>query len=273
MGVKFLPTRGLLASTTGPACPRISIPSRDAGTSSSSRPCGGARRWRYPADARSIDPSEVRMRSLRARQRSTIAVSVVAGRLFDCLVRSTGAGTHSMRPDEQRMWSTSDASDEVTSIAYKRWLRSRTDRVQVTPSTGSQKFAAIVWQIKDAYHPPCAPGTEHRGYRLRRDPKPAIVTPTGGAKEYLFMWLGGWEGEQTSPPATQPRTTPRATTDQTDSDSAFTGRSTSIAAGRHPRHNNAASEEPGVWTIERQRRLDGVGRWRSRRAPPAGKKR
>lgn len=35
-------------------------------------------------------------------------------------------------------------------------------------------------------------------------PDPSSSNPATGAQDYLWLWLGGWEGEQTSPPAGQP---------------------------------------------------------------------
>lgn len=35
-------------------------------------------------------------------------------------------------------------------------------------------------------------------------PDPPNLAPAAGTQDYFWLWLGGWEGEQTSPPATPP---------------------------------------------------------------------
>ena len=176
----------------------------------------------------------------------------VPGHLFVCLLRRTGAGTHTYPAGWVKLAEdSSDASDDVTSIAYKQIEENELSTFQMTPSTGTEKVAAIVWQIKDAHNagqqPPelstVAVGTS-------TTPNPTTVTPTGGAKDYLFLWLGGWENEQTSPPTSQPTNYASGTPDRIGANTGTAGAvATNCRVAGTTRQLNAASEDPGSWTI------------------------
>jgi hypothetical protein len=94
-----------------------------------------------------------------------------------------------------------DGADDQIGIAWKQTLG--TEGATATLSCTSAKFSALVWEIYGASisQPPqlstVAIGTDAA-------PNPTTVTPTGGSKDYLILWLGSWEGEQTSPPAAGP---------------------------------------------------------------------
>ena len=77
-------------------------------------------------------------------------------------------------------------------------------------------------------------------------PDPTTCTPTGGAKEYLWLWVGGWEGEQTSPPASNPTNY----SSPIGADSGTVGVvTTNVRVAAAQRNLFAASEDPGSWTI------------------------
>jgi len=93
----------------------------------------------------------------------------------------------------------SDASDDVTFWAYRDTLADGTeDGTSVTVTHGNGKMAAVTMAIGGAEaiatQPPQA-STVVTGTSV--NPDPGSLTPTGGAKDYLWLWFGGWEGEQT----------------------------------------------------------------------------
>jgi len=77
-------------------------------------------------------------------------------------------------------------------------------------------------------------------------PDPTTCTPTGGAKEYLWLWVGGWEGEQTSPPASNPTNYSSPIGANSSTVGVVT---TNVRVAAAQRNLIAASEDPGSWTI------------------------
>lgn len=97
-----------------------------------------------------------------------------------------------------------DAADDVISIAYK-WILSSDGGNQISLTQGNGKFANLMWLIAGAEDPSIRPPELSTIAIGTTTPvNPTTVTPTGGVKNYLWLWLGGWGGEQTSPPATAP---------------------------------------------------------------------
>ena len=95
--------------------------------------------------------------------------------------------------------------------------------------------------------PPQAAAVETTG--TSTTPDPPNLTPTGGAKDYLWIWAGGWEGEQTSPPAGSPTGGNYANNiigANSDTAGAVT---TNCRVALATRNLNAASENPPAWTI------------------------
>lgn len=141
--------------------------------------------------------------------------------------------------------SIADASDDAQAIGYRQAGASEPATISLT--TASAKFAAIAYRISGAANPANqAPQVSAVATGTSATPDPASLTPTGGAKDYLWLWLGGWEGEQTSPPAGNP--TNYATPLGADSG---TGGAipTNVRVASARRSINAASEDPGSWTI------------------------
>lgn len=139
--------------------------------------------------------------------------------------------------------STDDASDDWTSIAYRDC--DGAEGATITLTTAVQKFAAIALEIT-GQDTGIAPELSTVATGTSTTPDPTTCTPTGGAKDYLWIWAGGWEGEQTSPPASNP-------TNYTDPQGADSGTAaataTNVRVATAERLLNAASEDPGSWTI------------------------
>jgi len=141
---------------------------------------------------------------------------------------------------------TSDASDDVTAIAWKA-ADGTEDGTTFDVTHGSGKSAYIVYSITGAEDPATQPPQLSAvATGASATPDPASLSPTGGAKDYLWLWLGGWEGEQTSPPAGNP-------TNYSNPLGASTGTAGAIATNCRvasaQRNLNAATEDPPSWTI------------------------
>lgn len=91
-----------------------------------------------------------------------------------------------------------DGADDQTSCAWKV-ADGTEDGTSITISTGvSGKYAALSYSIAGANS--IAVSTLATG--ASNAPNPPNFNFPGGTQDYLLLWMGGWEGEQTSPPAT-----------------------------------------------------------------------
>lgn len=179
-----------------------------------------------------------------------LPTGIKAGELLLGIHRCSAAGAHGWPAGWNELADdASDASTNQTSVAWRQADGTESGTITVTQT--SSKFASIIWRIAGACDPSVSPpqlGAIATGTSV--SPNPLTVTPTGGAKDYLFFWLGGWENEQTSPPASQPTNYASATPDRQGADSGTAGAvTTNCRVAGTTRANNAASEDPGIWTI------------------------
>ncbi len=175
-----------------------------------------------------------------------LPASIKAGQLLIVLHRCSAAGAHGYPAGWNELFDdASDGSTNQTSCAWRKADGSEGATITVTQT--SSKFASLAYAIDGAESPTVQPpefATLVTGSSTI--PDPGTVTPTGGSKDYLFLWMGGWEGEQTSPPASQPTNY----TNPIGADSGTAGVVTTncrVASAR--RTNTATSENPGTWTI------------------------
>lgn len=99
--------------------------------------------------------------------------------------------------------SSADASDDAQSVGY-RWTDG-TEGTTITLATTSAKFAAFALRILGAHQPAFVPpviNTVLTG--TSAEPEPSNLVISGSLKTRKWLWLGGWEGEQTSPPGGSP---------------------------------------------------------------------
>jgi hypothetical protein len=177
-----------------------------------------------------------------------LPASIVAGRTLVVLFRCAVAGAIGW-PDGN--WielfdASSDGADDQMACAYRKATGS--EGASITLSCTSGKFAAIAYQISGAADPAVTPPQLSTvAFGASAEPDPTTCTPTGGAKDYLWLWLGGWEGEQTSPPAGDPANFTGAI--GADSGTASTPGTNCRVAGS-TRQLNAASLDAGLWTID-----------------------
>lgn len=140
--------------------------------------------------------------------------------------------------------SSGDASDD-----FQRWFYRIADGTEGATQSfdldAAAKGAAIVWRITGV-DTSIAPSWSGDSIGTSTTPNPGSLTPAGGAKDYLWLWLGGWEGEQTSPPAGAP-------TNYTNAIGANSGTAGVVATNCRvagaSRQLNAATEDPPSWTI------------------------
>lgn len=181
----------------------------------------------------------------------TLPATVSAGAQLMIVGRVTGAGAVAITGGGWTITQNSaDASDDVTFWAYKDALAvGNEDGTTVTVTHGaSLKLAAVSMSITGAEDPATqAPQSSTVATGTSTTPNPTTVTPTGGSKDYLFIWAGGWEGEQTSPPASNP------TNYALNKTGANTGTGGAVATNSRvaiaARQLTAASDDPGSWTI------------------------
>lgn len=174
--------------------------------------------------------------------------SISAGDLLVMLIRTPGAVSITTPSGWTALVNnnTSDASDDTTSIYYKKATGSE-GATQSVAFSGSTKVAAVVWRITGAEDPATqAPEVSTTATGTSTVPDPTTVTPTGGSKDYLFLWLGGWEGEQTSPPSSDMTNYVNETGASTGTGGAVT---TNCGVGGASRQLTASSENPPVWAI------------------------
>ncbi len=141
-----------------------------------------------------------------------------------------------------------EVDDDSVLIAWRKADGTEGSTMNVTPGA-SAKFSAIVWRITGAADPTVNPpemSTEAFSTGSTT-PDPTAVTPSGGAKDYLYLWLGCWSGEQTSPPTTPPT----GYSNWTGANSGTTGSTSSNnrCAGGSKATTGSTTENPGSTTI------------------------
>lgn len=134
---------------------------------------------------------------------------------------------------------TSDASNDETCVAWRKADGTEGATITVTTSA-STKFASLAYRIKDTANPTTTPpefATLSTGFDSFL-PMNAL-SPTGGIQDYLFLAMGAWEGEQTSPPTIGPT----SYTDIFGADSGITGNvDTNCRVASARRQNRTATE-------------------------------
>jgi hypothetical protein len=188
-----------------------------------------------------------------ASQNKTVNLpaSIAVNNLLLLCLRTAGADTHTTPTDWNVLFlnDASDGSDDVTSLWWKRAVAADVGVGSIIVTcTANLKFAALSWRITGHVNPDERPpefATLVTGSSTI--PDPGTVTPTGGSKDYLFLWLGGWAGEQTSPPASNP-TNYASNVIGANSGTASTA-PTNCRLASASRQATGSSENPGTWTI------------------------
>jgi len=173
--------------------------------------------------------------------------TIASGNLLVAVVRIAAGGAVGW-PDaswNEMVDASPDASDDQMAIAWKKADGSEGATISITSASG--KCAAEIIKITGAADPTSrAPELSTVATGSSTTPDPTTCTPTGGSKAYLWIWIGGWEGEQTSPPTGNP-------TNFTGAAGANTGTSGLVATNCRVavsfREFTGSSLDAGSWTI------------------------
>jgi len=159
-------------------------------------------------------------------------------------IRVSGVGTIGWPGDWTEITENSaDASDDVTAWGY----RYGTSAVStITLSSGNFKFSAVAYSITNAVDPAVqVPQISTIATGTSTAPDPPTLTPTGGAKDYLWVAFMGCEGEQTSPVTYPASYTNGITANSGTAGVVATNNRTAFAA----RQLNAANTDPAAFAI------------------------
>lgn len=171
-----------------------------------------------------------------------LPANIAAGDLLIAYVRNATGGTVTWPAGWNEMIDESpDAADDGNSVAYKVADGTESGTIQVTFST-SGKYAAVCYRITGGG----TPEISTRATGASTTPDPPSFSPSGGAKDYLWIWMGGWEGEQTTPPAGSPTNYSNAIGNGSGTAGVIT---TNCRVASATRQLNAATEDPPSWTI------------------------
>jgi hypothetical protein len=141
----------------------------------------------------------------------------------------------------------SDGSDDVSFWMYRDTLADGSeDGTSITLTHGSARMVAEAMSYTGAENPATQPPQASTvAVGTGSNPGPTACTPTGGAKDYHWLTVGGGGGEHTSPPGTIPVNYGSSAGSSTGTAGAVGLNCTWFVATRNL---NAASEDPGTWT-------------------------
>lgn len=138
-----------------------------------------------------------------------------------------------------------DASANQEAAAWRK--ADGTEGASISLTSGAGKFAAVAYSIQDAADPTITPpqfSTIATGSAT--EPNATTVTPTGGAKDYLFLTVYGMEGEQTGVTSYPANYTGAQLFANSGTAGAVT---TNCTIGSATRQLNASSDDAGVWDV------------------------
>jgi len=178
-----------------------------------------------------------------------LPANIAAGNLLLLQLRSADAETHSTPTGWTQLF-LNDSSDGATDV-HSLWYREAdgNEGASVTVNgTVSLKFSSLSWRITGHESPAVqVPEFSTLAVGSSTTPDPPSFTPAGGPKDFLLIWMGCWEGEQTSPPASNP----------TNYGSNIIGASSGVGgaiatncrSASASREANITTEDAGSWTI------------------------
>lgn len=141
-----------------------------------------------------------------------------------------------------------DASDDRAEIAWRKADGTEGATITVT-GVNTSKYASVAYQIQSAADPTVTAPYVGAGIVSggpNTTPDPPARTPPDGAKDYFWMAIGTWEGEQASPP-TFPANYTLNQLDQNSGTAAAVATNCQTACGC--RQLNATTDDPGTYTI------------------------
>lgn len=169
------------------------------------------------------------------------------GQLNMILLRTQGAQTHTWPSGWTTLFNaSSDAADDVMSLAYHFGDGTITDNNIAIDLSASAKYASIAWTIGGAQNPAVqAPQLSTVATGSATEPNATTCTPSGGAKDYLWLTIMGMEGEQTGITSY-----PSGYANGHFSTSGTGGAvATNCTVAGAYKQANAASDDAGVWNV------------------------
>ena len=175
-----------------------------------------------------------------------LPTGIVSGNLLLVFVRAAAAGAVGWPAGWTELFEdASDASDDVTALAWRK--ADGTEGATIDVTHGSAKLAALSWRITGAEDPAIqAPQFSTVATGTSTAPDSSSLSPTGGAKDYLWLALAAYEGEQSLTPTYPTNYSSNQLTVGTGTGGAI---ATNCRVSGSNRTNNAASEDPGAYTI------------------------
>ena len=170
--------------------------------------------------------------------------TVVAGDTIYCVIRTAALGAHAFPAD----WT---VQIDNASVDQQAWAWRKADGTEgggtFQVSSANAKFAALTAAFMGATDPTVTPPSVSAVTTGNSNvPDPPLLNPGVGAKDFLWLWTGGWEGEQTSPPAGNPANYVNPAGANSGTGGAV---ATNCRVAVAERALNAASEGPPFWTI------------------------
>ena len=176
-----------------------------------------------------------------------LPASLAVEDLLLLIVRSGGADTHTTPTGWSDLVKNTQAdastANETTSIFYKKAAGDEGSSVTV-PCTTSLKWAASSYRITGGEDPAFqVPQVSTIALGTTTTVNPTAVTPTGGSKTYLMLWIGAWDGEQTGAPPTAPTNYANGLISTSGTGGAVT---TNAQIATYSRQVTTASEDPAA---------------------------
>jgi prophage tail gpP-like protein len=168
------------------------------------------------------------------------APGVVSGDLL-ILVSSVDSNTNIVEPASFTELARVQQANISINVSYKWAGGSEPGTYTVTTTSEAEESSHIIYRISGAENPSTqAPELSSVSIQTTQFPNPQPVTPTGGAKNYLFLavFAGNDDAVATAVPA-----------DYSNMQTINSGGSEACGVGGAERYLNASSENPGIFVI------------------------
>lgn len=114
-------------------------------------------------------------------------------------------------------------------------------------NSGSVKWSAVAWRITGS-DTSTTPEISSDTSASSTTPDPLSLSPAGGSKDYLALWLGVSNNQPTMPPSGVPTNYSNAVGVKSGGTGSAASKSTAFGASRQL--SGASSEDPPSWTID-----------------------
>lgn len=177
----------------------------------------------------------------------TLPASMLSGDTIVVIFRNAAAGAIGW-PDASWTEFFDASADGALGHMAAAWRKANgTEGATISLTSASSKFCAVAYAIQDAHDPLLLPPQlSTAAIGTTGEPNATTCTPTGGAKDYLWLTFYGMEGEQTGVTAYPANYTGAQLFANSGTAGAVT---TNCTIGAATRQLNAASEDAAVWDV------------------------